>query len=665
MLQNEYITKLRKPSQRKEVGTLPLTLSIYDVTYDYADHLIENKDVIYTVEFSDKKVKLEGKWLLINAILLTPLIKRRMPISSEKYLVHNEIVNKQIYKINTCIYDEICVVEGMKHIVFEIGDCINMLTDLISCKLASYQKTIDIFKLKKTMQIPRLKELSNLDLSEAKKYGVKAVEDKLTKANNEAIDIINDPAYKDRNYIYGFAKLGVFNSFQLPQAIVAVGGRTDIDESVLPKVIENSYLQGLSSSADFAIDSLSARKAIYYNKQGIASAQYANRRHQLIATAVRKFYNHDCGTRTTIPFRINRKHMNHVIGINIQDGDHIVELTKHNVEKYADSIVRMYLPNTCNHPDGVCRKCGGGLTRYFHENIVIGPISATETISPITQTVLSAKHLLRVTIIQFLLDGKSSNIREYFTIVNNNIFLKDVEHYDDYVIGFKYNEASRIKDMSVINGDMAGIDGNYFTQITTISLYNRRLKKVLLNNVPLLLRDDIKAYLSLDMLNIIRKYKSKVIEVKDNTVWILVKDLMGDQPVITCPSISVSTLDFVKRVKNLQDSSSIRKYRSIVDFLRDATDLIWEKASPNIFHIATLLKASQITSFNDFSIPVVKDIDDMHFAEILVTIPRRSIGTELAFERFHKFLCYPSMFLYEKGVSFYDEFFKSTRDDLK
>lgn len=661
MILNEYITK--QAVEYKDVPPLGLEVSIYDISYDHVDEFIENKDVMYKVYFSDRCVEMEGKWVLVNAILLQPLIKRKLTINASQYLVYNEIVDKQIYTINTMIYNEVFEIEGMDKIVFEIADCINMFMELITCKLASYQKTVDIFRLKKTMEIPRLKELSSLDLEEAKNYGVEAVEEQLNKANREAISIINDPSYKDQNHIYGFAKLNVFNNFQLPQAIIGVGGRTDIDETVLPRIIENSYLQGLSSIADFAIDSLAARKAIYYNEKGTATAQYANRKYQLIATAVKRIYPKDCGTQMTVPFYINRKHTKNIIGVNIKDGNRVVELTPENVNDYADRVVDMFLPNTCNHTDGVCRKCGGKLTKYFHENAVIGPISATVAISPITQSVLSVKHLLCVTIIQFELNDEVENINKYFMINNNNIFLSDLNNVKDYVVGFRYNEAARIKDVNVINGSMSNVDNTYFTQITAVSLYNRKTNRLLIDNAKLLARNDIKAYLSVDMLNLIKKYKSEILEVKDEMIWISTKYLQYDQPLMTCPSISTSTLDFVNRVNNLQDSASVRKYHSIAELLRDATELIWEKASPHIFHIATLLKSSQITSFDDFRIPVVTDVNDMHFAEILKVVARRSIGAELAFERFHITSCRPSTFLYEKGVSFYDDFFRATQKD--
>lgn len=647
---HEYITK-RIVTYKKEPIEPIITnniIDIYDLRDENIDYFINHKNHKFTMKLSNSIIEIEGMWVILNLILLKPMIYRKLDID-KSFIIHNTIVDTQIYNVFTRIYEKVIEYEDMSNILFEIIDCIDNLSNFIICKLFIYPKTIDGFKMGKTMQIPELKRLSNLDLTMDKTYGIKAVESRLQEANKEAISVIGNPKYKDENYIHGFFKLGVFNKFQLPQVVVAVGPRTDLDETMIPLAIERSYLQGLSSAKDYVIDSLSARKSIFYNKTGMSQSQYTNRKQQLLTTSIYKIYPGDCGTTTTVKFYLFEKHKNNLIGINILDNGKVVELNETNIDKYTNKMLNCFLPLTCNHTNGVCHKCGGKIMKYIPDGVKIGPVSSSVSQSPISQMVLSNRHMLSTDMIQFDLPER---FHYYFYMDNNNIYLRNEKLRNTLLLGIEYSDSAKLSDLDVVEGSIDNEE--YFTQISKISLYDKEKKLLVMDKVPLGLKNNTNVYLSNHMLNIIRKYKSECLTISDNTVWISMEHLGVDDNFISCPSINNSTLEFVRKVEAIQLSKKIMNYHSISDILRDASNLMWDKSDPNLVHIAISLKASLVTSYDDFEIPIVTDPDNVKFSDLKTVIPRRSIGTAIAFENLYGVLNDPVTYLYPRGHSFFD-----------
>jgi len=56
---------------------------------------------------------------------------------------------------------------------------------------------------------------------------------------------------------------------QIPQMLLKYGPRSDVDDTMCRHIINESSFSGNKSVADFAVESLSAKKSAYFNKSVI------------------------------------------------------------------------------------------------------------------------------------------------------------------------------------------------------------------------------------------------------------------------------------------------------------------------------------------------------------------------------------------------------------
>ena len=138
----------------------------------------------------------------------------------------------------------------------------------------------------------------------------------------------------------------------------------------------------------------------------------------------------------------------------------------------------------------------------------------------------------------------------------------------------------------------------------------------------------------------------------DGCIWI---PLPGTEyiPIMVTKIINDNMLEYVKSVDSFF-KSTISKFRTNSAALEAASDIIYTQVDVNIAHIETVLKAFQITSDKDYSIPLVEDTNDVHFSDINRIFEYRTVGGKLAFESLQKYLQEPSTYLYNRQRSVFD-----------
>lgn len=244
---------------------------------------------------------------------------------------------------------------------------------------------------------------------------------KLQDQNNKvAVDAIIDSGCQ-------FSKLiksgGGVNINQLGEVVTVVGYKPDIAGRVISRPVDSSFFRGITSIQDFYTDATGARKALNTSKMQVRQSGYLNRKISVLTEDARIDDVDDCGTK-------------HYLRITIQDEDMlklyvnricIIEGVEKVITPEDKHLIGVQLlvrsPITCACPgDHVCHKCYGRLS-LINSGLNIGTVANLIFTEPITQKLLSTKHLLKAKV-----DMKwSEDFLKTFVVDGNNLTPKQAD----------------------------------------------------------------------------------------------------------------------------------------------------------------------------------------------------------------------------------------------
>jgi hypothetical protein len=234
-------------------------------------------------------------------------------------------------------------------------------------------------------------------------YGLKfdEVEAMFSKVGKEIVEL-----YKNRpdSDLYPFIRTDTgLNIKQLTQAISFVGLKPDITGGIIPVCINDNYLYGFDGIEPYYINCLGTRKATVTNFRMVRKSGYLTRK-LLLATIDRTHDDSvvDCGTKHYITYSIeNEKKLKQIDGRNYYMFDEIgnpirSELKTISASKDKGLIgkkIALRSPVTCCGKN-VCATCYGRDLSSKNKNYNTGLVAAFKLTEPLTQKLLSAKHLL-------------------------------------------------------------------------------------------------------------------------------------------------------------------------------------------------------------------------------------------------------------------------------
>lgn len=627
------------------------------LTEDYRNQLTAKKDTVFSLCFADGPKTVAAKWLVFNLIFWKPLLSRNLPISFARHgFIDEPLTNDVRIRIHTNIYDDVLrsSPEGANsnYVVssrFELVDAISEIYNYIAIHLAAYQRSISIRTISKTMQTPELKAASTIDLEPELKVGIKAVENKLKKSYETILDRFADKTIVP-NVFAPYLRNGALSSAQFPQCVGAAGTRTDTDDRMVTLPIRRSYLDGLEDIKAYAIDSLQAKKSKLYNNEEMPNTQYSNRKQQLLASCIQYLYAGDCGSNVYVMFPIRERYKKNVIGKYIFDEGRLVELYAGNIDRYVNKTVMLRSPLTCRHTDGICQTCGGRLTLNMSLETVPGILSAILVMAPIAQLVLSSKHFAKTLATLFALPRELST---FMVAQQNEIRIQPLDNsYDPKKIWIATptTDVRRMLDLDQAKGETIRNDV-YFSSLRTIMVGYKRspdeAPELLSGLIPLVgKKDSNNPYFSAAFLGMVRDNPDMMM-VDGDLTWFSMEKFDTSKPLIRCVAVNQSTRQLVRRIEHMF-TDELSEFTSLSEALTTVTDTIWEKTNPNLMHVEVMLKASLITSASNYDVPMVEDPNAVMFGKLGRIIPRRSIGTQIAFERFMPYVTAPETFVLPK-----------------
>ena len=618
---------------------------------------IEDINGLVILELADGKIKVSKRQAFLNLNWWPILVKFGIPICKRHFMKRKSLNKGTLIDFLDNYYEEIMSANpgNAEKLKQELWAMQNAMYALCFDYLPAYAGSIDIEDMAVIMDEPPMRKEIDSKWNIKEYMSTTEVENYIEHHRKVIMNMLGTPGALTRETLLPYQSIGMLNKFQVPQTMYAFGVRTDVNDNIIRKPVIGSAIDGLRDIHEFAIEALSAKKSMFYNKNNVSASQYFGRKQHLLASTVKYLYYGDCGSTQLVPFYVcadDPEHgivsnANNVIGKNIVEDGKLVTITRSNVGNYMNRTIYMRSPMTCRYKDGVCDVCGGRILSNLSRSINIGIMSAIHTIEPVTQKILSAKHLIKTKSITYQMPPEVKNILEQ---VNTNEIRWNPKIYPklkdlklgipvDYFKGFHDVLLLRTDNNKTINeGKISHVDAFLLKLGDKVSSYN-------------LYQDKLTPHLSSEFLIKIRDIYEQV-EIRDNVIWIPVADT-DRIPIFKTIVVNDNMLEYVKSVQAYL-GDPITKSTTCAQALKEFSDIIYSKVEVNIVHIEVLLKAYEVTSDTDPRIPLVEDANKVQFGTTTSILRDRHVGVRLGYEKVNAYLCSPSTYITPRQKSPFD-----------
>jgi len=596
------------------------------------------------------QVEMPVRMFLLNVIFWEPIMKFNMMPTLKEVHKFKYLTNTAISKIHTHLY-EIFLKErpDVPHMdfVMELFYNIGNLYNFVKLHCGNHMPSIDELGLVKLMENPALKKLNSIKLDP--KDGTRVAEVKMKEITKELMSILGDPETED-NILYPYMKAGVLKSNQVPQMLIAYGPRSDIDDTMCRHIINNSAFSGLDSVEDYAIEYLSAKKSAHANSSSIKKSQYHGRKLKLALSTLSMLHPGSCGSTRTLTYRIPEEYKHNFMEKILIDNNTPVILTPQNIDNYINKSVEMVSPFCCNYRYGVCERCAGygrgRLLKYMPPNAHIGILVATILASIISQKILSTKHLTATRTSLFSLTPEAAKM---FIVVEDTIKWKETlrSSLKRLSVRIPMDAISMAEDLQL---DVLPIAEN-FSKLSYIELISKGVVKDTIS----LGSGTFLPYLSEHMLQYMKDYPDSL-KIEEKYVEIDMANFNIKHPFCKYIIFNDDMLAYHTRVSTFL-STGIRNHTTVAGALNEFSSTVYDKSTMNIFYLEMILRAFNITSQDDYTMPVIENLDETCFGGMAQVITNSTISMKLSFERLGDYLTNPSVVLHPKPVGMYAPFY--------
>lgn len=597
--------------------------------------------------------------LMIHMIFWKPYViyakylKRKVVIRSDTFY-NTENFNKSKFAtalkniVKTFLSDaEVRGDDGINELSYIISLCVDDYCELMNsyCTIASNTISIyDIHQLEK--RSPEFKSCLNTQLDE--ELPQKVIEQQIKKGEHRTIDaILKDGKSALVNYIKG----GRLSKDQFTQMFFAVGPRTDVDKSILPKIIKGNFMKGYSCPSDAYMDAITGRDAQILKHITVRDSGYLSRKINLDNLNTTIDYNvKDCGTTHTISYFVETA--DHLQSIDLKyivkdNGKlYLVHATKDT--DLIGQTVRLRSHIVCALKQGkVCMTCFGEKAKRLR-GTNIGGLPAIKFANPISKRLMRAKHFTTANSV----DVKSEFLNKYFNEEGRKLYFKpemknkdvficvDRDIIEDIASGATDTEDELIDSSSPIESIVIQ-DGDDRYTIECEGLF-------------LVLTDEV-----------LEETSKFVMGYDSEEAMIPVSKFDNDVPFFNMIVVSEAVQLYLKQIKRIIDSSKSKTYSTPDALMKDISDVLIDMgiAGTSSINIETLIyqmvrSNDKLYERPDFS----KSTPDKTIIPLSSSISNSDIYTAFGFEKIKQQVTNVDSFL-KKGSGIYDPLFKVHKAD--
>lgn len=445
---------------------------------------------------------------------------------------------------------------------------------------------------------------------------------------------------------------------QVNQCIGFRGYPTEVDGAIYKKPNWGSYTLGNTSIYNFVSDSRTAAKSHYYSDTALKESEYMARKFQLFASVVEKIEYHDCGTTKYLNWKVKGPEYDDA-GTTIYPGDLPMLIGKYYLDEETKELkalegnekhligktikIRSVLYCKTKNPHHVCFRCAGKLSENISRFANIGHLCSVTTTKPITQNVLSIKHvntsstMVKVrlrdherTFMNTGIDGAAFRLNKELKEVNPKLIIAREE-----ALGLvDIENIQNIEELSLSRISR-------LNQVQLITFSNNREMSVSLD----VTQKTKPSMLTRNFLLYIKKYGWKVDE-QGNFVFDL-KHWDYEQPLFVMPNNEESFVDLAKAVDTMVGGNQETIEKRIMPnapaiLLQELFETVNSKLKINLFPLEVVIYALTVESTT--SIAMGRNSEEAVLGLRDNIISYRSLGAGLAYEGQNKILTDPINF---------------------
>lgn len=627
----------------------------YDQITDSAflDNLAKDPEQItgkVVLELADGKIACAKRQAFLNLFWWPVLHQFNIPVSKRHFVKRVPLTRESMTQAWASYYDEIVALDlnNVERLKMAFWDVLQKLYIFSCTKLGSYVASVDILDVAQMITTPKMKELIDSKETITPAQGTHAIEKFMDAHSKQIMQLLGTKGALNNEAFYPFAQLHQLNKFQIPQLLYAFGVRTDISDTVIGLPVIGSTVDGLRDIKEYAVESLSAKKSTFYSKNNVPESQYLGRKQHLIASAIQHIYHGDCGSTQLVDFKVTPNNYLNVIGKYIVENGKLVEITQTNAKNYINTTIHMRSPMTCRYRHGVCEVCGGKIFANLDKKLNVGIIAAIHVIEPMTQKILSAKHMIKTESRVYQLPPVAGEVMFCSTPTDIRWKPEIYSKLDQLQIGIPLKAfAGQIEDVICLRSDREVRE----TQYGSIPYFVLKNPEGVTKTYTLTSTEGHNPFFAKEFLFHIRDHFSEIV-TDDEFRWIPL-DGTSKFPIFKTVVLNNSVQVLVNNMMKFVNKT-IATHHTCSGALQEFTDILYEKVDLNVVHAEVLLKAYEITSPSDYSVPRVEDANNVHFQNLAKILTFRSVGVELGFEKLKVYLNNPSTYLISKGRNPFD-----------
>lgn len=416
----------------------------------------------------------------------------------------------------------------------------NVLRNYIVTDLQPYVVSLSMDDYVELVEQPEVAaELERVDLGKA---SVARCHDNISKILMKSPDVAD-------NILVHFARSRFINIAQVLQCIGPKGFQTGPDGRYYDQPILNSFLTGLNTRYEAAVESTSATKAINYAKEHVEKGEYFQRKMHIGAFPVLGLEFTDCGSTKRMTVELTNELLHSFEGKEIVD--------EHGVQRYIwihdkDLIGQTVKMRSVIHCKAfgrqhVCSKCFGYMSNSIVDGSNLGLVSISELCRDASQALLSVKHNDFTRIFLEILLGQLES--QYLTIDGEDtstIRLQELEGATNVRIMVDARYMRNLTDVLVVD-DVERLTPTSTTSIHGVNLCFTDSDGFEQSHYLQVAQGSQQASFSTDMLKYIRQHRWSVLGggkyVFDMSKW------EHDKALFALPMQTANMLEYIQRLE--------------------------------------------------------------------------------------------------------------------
>lgn len=455
-----------------------------------------------------------------------------------------------------------------------------------------------------------------------------------------------------KSNLYPYIQTNRFNPIQLGQMFIAVGYRTDLNKTIIPRPIQHNFLYGLKTPSEIFLEAKTSMISLMAKHVDVPGSGYLSRKINLLTLNTIIDYDlDDCGSKHYLNFYVASKEILNIIeGKNmiLDDGISYKPIDISDTHLIGKTVNIRTIISCCNETHKICKACFGVKHKQM-TGIRIGGLPATMYAAPIFQKSMSTKHSQASNSFEI----NSEIIEKFCDIDGTNLFIKK-----EYMKKNNFLVIDIIIIENIIVADLNLDDDTIDLEMETDDI------KLLIDNEYHILRNDGATF---RINRIISENKRFLLPNPDNDDELLIPltrffDKEDTLPIANITIITSETSIYLKMIRNKLDGAGIHNYTNYNELIQDLLDIaiMSNIKSSKLIHMETIVYNLIRSTKDILTRPDFNDISpDYKIISISNSIKKSDLYSGISFEYLINQFVDPDTFR-KTTKGFLEPFFKTS-----